>query len=175
MGKTAMDEFQFGEGIEFLILCTAQLYSRMLNAALAPYGITLRQAQVIFWLAYEGKPLPQQGLATRMHLEPPTLVGILDRMERDGWISRQDCPGDRRKKMIQLEPQVESIWRKIVAAALSVRAQATKGFGPGDLERFKKLLSTFDLNMLTTVPNLALPIGDQIKGADVQGRAAAGG
>jgi MarR family transcriptional regulator, transcriptional regulator for hemolysin len=169
-----MDDFQFGEGIEFLVLCTAQLYSRMLNAALAPYGITLRQAQVIFWLAYEGKPLPQQGLATRMHLEPPTLVGILDRMERDGWISRQDCPGDRRKKMIQLEPQVESIWKKIVAAAHKVREQATKGFGQGELERLKKLLATFDLNMLTVVPNLALPIGEQIKPEELQGRASAG-
>ena len=170
-----MEEFQFGEGIEFLILCTAQLYSRMLNAALAPYGITLRQAQVIFWLAYEGKPLPQQGLATRMHLEPPTLVGILDRMERDGWISRQDCPGDRRKKMIQLEPQVESIWKKIVTAAHAVRSQATKSFGPGQLEQLKMLLAMYDLNMLTTAPELALPIGDQIKAVDRRPRAAAGG
>jgi MarR family transcriptional regulator for hemolysin len=170
-----MDDFQFGDGIEFLILCTAQIYSRLLNSALSPYGITLRQAQVIFWLAYENKALPQQGLATRMHLEPPTLVGILDRMERDGWISRRDCPGDRRKKMIQLEPQVESIWKKIVAAAHTVRAQATKGFEAGQLEQLKKLLATFDLNMLTTVPDLALPIGDQIKGSELRRRAAAGG
>lgn len=170
-----MEEFQFGQGIEFLILCASQLYSRVLNAALAPYGITLRQAQVIFWLAYEGKPLPQQGLATRMHLEPPTLVGILDRMERDGWISRQDCPGDRRKKMIKLEPQVESIWKKIVKAAHSVRAQATKDFAPGDLEKLKQLLAAFDMNLLTAIPNLALPIGEQIKPGDLQNRAAAGG
>jgi MarR family transcriptional regulator, transcriptional regulator for hemolysin len=153
-----MSEFEFGQGIEFLVLCAAQLYSRTLNAALAPYGITLRQAQVILWLAYEGKPLPQQALAARMHLEPPTLVGILDRMARDGWISRQDCPGDRRKKMIRLEPSVEKIWPKITSAAHAVRAQATKGMTKAEITQVNKLLEAYELNLMAANPELMVDL-----------------
>ena len=111
-----MSEFEFGQGIEFLVLCAAQLYSRTLNAALAPYGITLRQAQVILWLAYEGKPLPQQALAARMHLEPPTLVGILDRMARDGWISRQATKGMTKAEVTQVNKLLESYELNLMAA-----------------------------------------------------------
>ena len=36
--------------------------------------------------------LSQTELAAKMMVEPPTLVGILDRMERDGWISAAQLP-----------------------------------------------------------------------------------
>src|SRR5690606_30480155 len=103
----------------YWVTIVALAYHRQLNEALAPYGITFRQSQVIGWLAHEGH-LSQNELAARMQIEPPTLGGILDRMERAGWIVRVSSTIDRRKKVIHLTPAVEPVWSQIVDCALRV-------------------------------------------------------
>ncbi len=119
-----MLEYDFENSVGYWLIRASQSYERALNSELAPRGITYRQTQVLGWLALQGE-MAQSELADRMHIEPPTLVGILDRMERDGWIARVDCPTDRRKKIIRAQEQAEPIWAEIVACALRVRSRAT--------------------------------------------------
>ena len=94
---------------------------------------------VIGWLVLEGE-LSQAELAAKMMVEPPTLVGIVDRMERNGWISRHSCPSDRRKKLIRLNPAVEPVWGKIMECAARIRARATQGLSDRQLKTLIKLL-----------------------------------
>jgi MarR family transcriptional regulator for hemolysin len=113
---------------------------------LAPHGITYRQSLVLGWLALEGE-LSQSELASKMMIEPPTLVGILDRMERDGWIARHDCPSDRRKKIVRAVPAAEPVWDKIVQCALRVRRRATDGLTDRQMATLKKLLRKIHHNL----------------------------
>ena len=135
-----MLQYDFEQSVGCWLIRASQAYERALNAELAPRGITFRQVQVLGWLAHEGE-LSQTELADRMHVEPPTLVGILDRMERDGWISRQDCPTDRRKKIIRVEQQAEPVWAEIVSCARQVRARAVAGL---ELEQIQTLREVLD-------------------------------
>jgi DNA-binding MarR family transcriptional regulator len=48
-------------------------------------------------------PLSPTSLAKLTGLHPATLTGILDRLERDGWISRDRDPDDRRGVVISAE------------------------------------------------------------------------
>src|SRR5688572_9141763 len=75
---STMLDYDFPSSIGYWLITTHQGYLRAFNEKLAPEGITYRQAQVLGWLAAEG-PLTQTELAARMLIEPPTLVGILDR------------------------------------------------------------------------------------------------
>jgi DNA-binding MarR family transcriptional regulator len=45
-------------------------------------------------------PLTPSALARRSGLHPATLTGILDRLEKGGWIRRERDPGDRRAVML---------------------------------------------------------------------------
>jgi MarR family transcriptional regulator for hemolysin len=101
---------------------------------------------VLGFLALEG-PLAQAELAERMHLEPATLVGILDRMERDGWIKRLACHNDRRRKLIHPQPSAKPVWTKIVACVKRVRARATHGMKPSELATLKRLLNQVQKNI----------------------------
>ena len=141
-----MLDYDFEQSVGFWLVRTSLAYERALNLELAPKGITFRQAQVLGCLALEGE-LTQVDLAERMHVEPPTLVGILDRMERDGWIARHDCPTDRRKKMIRARPQAEPIWAEIVQCARRIRARATVGLDARELAQLKQLLEVVLANL----------------------------
>ncbi|HQR43105.1 MAG TPA: MarR family transcriptional regulator [Gemmatales bacterium] len=121
-------------------------FERALNEELAPHGITLRQSQVLSWLALR-KELTQAELAELMRLEPPTLVRILDRMERDGWIGRHAVENDRRKKLIRPTRQVEPVWRKVRQCIQRVRARARRGIQPNQVEQTLEVLSAIHSNL----------------------------
>jgi MarR family transcriptional regulator for hemolysin len=121
-------------------------FERALNEELAPHGITLRQSQVLGWLALR-RELTQAQLSELMHLEPPTLVRILDRMERDGWIRRHADAGDRRKKLIRPTPQVRPVWEQIRGCILRVRAHAARGIDPRKLRLTREILKAMHANL----------------------------
>lgn len=146
-----MLHYDFEQSIGFWLVRAWNAYERALNAELTPRGITFRQAQVLSFLALEGD-LSQVELAERMKVEPPTLVGILDRMERDGWIARGDCAHDRRKKMIRATPQADPIWAEIVEVALNVRRRAVEGLSPEEVNQMMRWLSRIEENLQADVP-----------------------
>ena len=141
-----MLHYDFEESVGARLTLATQAYHRAVSDELAPHAITYRQSTVLGWLALEGE-LSQTELAAKMMVEPPTLVGILDRMERDGWITRHSCPGDRRKKIIRANPAAEPVWEKIVECALRVRQRAIEGLTEGELATLKTLLRRVQSNL----------------------------
>ncbi len=141
-----MLEYEFEESVGYWVCMTSHLMERALNEELAPQGITFRQFQVLGWLALRGG-MSQTELAERMNIEPPTLVGILDRMEREGWISREGCPDDRRRKIIRAQAKAEPVWSKMVASARRVRARATQGLDEHQLRTLMQLLAQVQENL----------------------------
>ena len=131
-----LQEYDFDQSIGYWIILASQAYQKALNNELAPHGITFRQSQVLGWLALEGE-LSQAELAARMLIEPPTLVGVLDRMERDGLISRVGFAG---RPPLQADPCQSGgalVWGKVVECA---RARARRGGCRADVRNEVKLL-----------------------------------
>jgi MarR family transcriptional regulator for hemolysin len=144
-------EYDFAQSIGYWLTMTTQAFHRAVSEELLPHGITYRQSMVLGWLALEGE-LSQTELAHKMMVEPPTLVGILDRMERDGWISRNNCPSDRRKNIIRANAAAEPVWKKIVECAKRVRERAAHGLSERQLLTLKKLLRRVGQNLKTLDP-----------------------
>ena len=138
--------YDFEQSIGYWLTLATQSFHRAVSDEVAPHGITYRQSQVLAWLVLEGE-LSQAELANKMMVEPPTLVGILDRMERDGWITRNSCPADRRKKMIRATTAAEPVWEKIAEGGRRVRASATAGLTEQEVETLKQLLDRVNRNL----------------------------
>ncbi len=132
-------EYDFEESIGYWIVLASQAFQKALNDELAPHGVTYRQSQVLGWLALEGE-LSQVELAGRMMIEPATLVGVLDRMQRDRLILRRPSATDRRCKVIRPDQHAHEVWSKVAACARRVRAEATHGLTPRQVASLKKAL-----------------------------------
>ena len=119
-----MLEYDFHNCVTYWVNRTADLLKQEMNAQLSQRGITLRQVQVLGSIALEGS-LSQVELAERLGIEPPSLVPVLDRMEKDGLIERVLCTEDRRRRLISPLPKAQQHWDEIVAIAREVRAAVT--------------------------------------------------
>jgi MarR family transcriptional regulator for hemolysin len=143
-------KYDFEESVGYWLATAQRSFMAALRDYLTPHGITYRQAEILGWLALEG-PLSQAELATRMLIEPPSLVGTLDRMEASGLLKRQSCLEDRRKNLIHALPPAEEMWEKIVTCARDVRAQATAGLTDDEVALLKGLLQRVSDNFTAPV------------------------
>lgn len=141
-----MLQYDFQRSPAYWILSTAHALEVEFNEVLAPLGITFRQLEVLALLAIEGTP-SQVEVARRMGVEAPTLAGIVARMETAGWIAREYCPSDRRKKLLRATERASTIWEQAIERAHQVREQLMRGLTAGQIEELIRLLETISNNL----------------------------
>lgn len=140
-----MLEFDFENSLGFWICGASHALRRDMNTELLREGITFRQWEVLACVAMG--LTTQTAIADRLGIEAPTLVGVLERMERDGWLERVSCTRDRRKKNIRATQQAEDVWARMVECAHRVRAKARVGLSDDDLNTLKELCGRIQRNM----------------------------
>lgn len=141
-----MLQYDFENSVGYWICTTSHAMRRTLEGRLQEQGITFRQWEVLAWLACDGN-VSQAELAECMGIEPPTLAGVLARMERDGWVDRRCCDDDRRRNRLVPTPKAEEVWQRALRICHDVRAQATAGFTAAELALFKKLCGDIRENL----------------------------
>ncbi len=125
------------EQISRLMFDNNRMWRTQLNFVLAEYDLTASAWAVIRVLRDEGQGCTQKELASSLAIEGPTLVKLLDSLERLGWIERRVAPTDRRAKTIWLIdsalPQIAEADRKLgmarhqIISVLSEEEQAEFG------------------------------------------------
>jgi MarR family transcriptional regulator for hemolysin len=148
---TILLSYDFHESLGYWLLMAHHSYMRAFSDQIAPHGITYRQAQVLGWLSLDG-PLSQAELAARMLIEPPSLVGVLDRMADGGLIERRSCPDDRRKNLIHPLPAAEEVWTKLAVCGRHIREQARQGMSDEEVDTLKRLLNQMRENVEALEP-----------------------
>jgi MarR family transcriptional regulator for hemolysin len=144
----SMLQYDFEESLGYWLTTSHHAYFDVFKEYLVPYGITYRQAQILGWLAVRG-PLSQAELAGLMMIEPPSLVGTLDRMEALGLLERKSCPTDRRKNLVHALPAADGMWEQIASCGRTVRAQATHGLSEEEVATLRGLLDRVRTNLTT--------------------------
>ena len=80
-------------------------------------------------------------------LEPSTMTGLLDRMERDGIVVRQADPSDRRAQRICLTEAGKQFRQPVLAVVERTLAKASRGLSEEELSGAKKVLRRFLTNV----------------------------
>ena len=137
--KSVVLDHDFRSDVGFWVHRAAHRFERAMNNELSAESLTYRQCQVLGWIAMDGE-LAQVELAERMNVEPPTLVRVLDGMQRAGLIERIACSEDRRRKVVRATPKAVPILRKIVDCANRVRGQSVRGLSADEEDALRRLL-----------------------------------
>ena len=58
--------------------------------------------------------LSQRELSDILVVDRSNVTGLIDRMEKAGWVKRQSVPEDRRAYRIRLTPAGRRLWHKVI-------------------------------------------------------------
>jgi MarR family transcriptional regulator for hemolysin len=123
----------------FLVHDVARMLRWHFDRRAQEIGLTRSQCQVLA-LLWREEGLQQKALAEQMDVTAITLTGLLDRLERDGWVVRKYDPEDRRAKRVFMTPKVEPVMDNIRKLGREVRLQAVKGLNKEEQEQLLELL-----------------------------------
>ncbi|WP_328396461.1 MarR family transcriptional regulator [Nocardia sp. NBC_00416] len=79
-------------------------------------------------------PLSPSALARLAGLHPATMTGILDRLERGGWIVRERDPGDRRAVNVRVVPGRNAELFRQYAGMNTLMDEICDGYSDAELE-----------------------------------------
>lgn len=109
-------------------------------------GLTLSRARLLMQLAKADGPI-QTDLAGLLDIEQPTLVRLLDGLERTGMIERRAAEGDRRARRVFLTPVARAQAEDILAFLTELRADVLDGVDREELEIALRVLSRMSRNI----------------------------
>src|SRR5215204_2311689 len=79
-------------------------------------------------------PLTPSALARRAGLHPATLTGILDRLERGGWVTRERDPSDRRAVVVKALRDRNGELLRLYSGMNASMDEICAGYGESELE-----------------------------------------
>jgi MarR family transcriptional regulator for hemolysin len=109
-------------------------------------GLTLSRARALMRLA-EKDGVTQSELAETLGIEQPSLVGLIDGLEKAGFVERRVDPDDRRSRRIHLTPAAQASAEDILAFTFGLRAQVLEGVDPADLAAAIRVLTLANANI----------------------------
>lgn len=109
------------------VLSTADAFLRESQRLFRPLGLTGAQFNVLDLLADAPEGVSQRELGDRLVVDRSNVTGLLDRMEKAGWVRRKDHPEDRRVYLVTLTPSGQALWAKANALYHEAIAQVTAG------------------------------------------------
>ena len=73
-------------------------------------------------------------------LENPTVTGLIDRLEKLGYVKRSDHPNDRRVYLVRLTEKGNKVANKALPIVKKLNEEMKKGYSKEEVENFKKVL-----------------------------------
>jgi MarR family transcriptional regulator, transcriptional regulator for hemolysin len=126
------------------------------DAAVREEGLTLARARTLFAIARRG-PLTQKDLAEELEIETPTLVRVLDGMEKQDLILRSEDATDRRAKRIDMTPTGREAFKRVHALASELRGQIAEDISAEEIETALAVVRRLTRNMQQLDPAKVRP------------------
>jgi len=121
---------------------SARLWRLALDKRLKHLGIGQSGWMTIAMIAKADAPMSQRALADLVGVEGPSMVSMLDRLERDGFVSRAPSPNDRRVKLAHLTGAGRTVYAEVRKEAEAFRTGLLADVDPALLDAAAALLES---------------------------------
>ncbi len=131
--------------IGYLTNWAARLLVRELDRQLSPLGLSPAHMPVL--MALEAGDMTQKAIAEQASVEQATMTATLNRMERDGLVTRRPNPQDGRSMLVALTPLARAKLPEVAQAVNTINAHATEGLTQGEQDQYRSLLGKIILSL----------------------------
>jgi len=109
------------------------------------FDLTGAQWKIIAVLSIK-EGITQKTIADMIFVEAPTLVPVIDKMEKEGYLTRQSDPKDRRNNLIFMTKKSKDVVDPIIDSILEIRNMGLDKISKKDMEVTKKVLEQIRAN-----------------------------
>jgi MarR family transcriptional regulator for hemolysin len=133
-------EREFG----FRVARIARRLRQAVDSELGAYGLTEATWRPLAYVGRLGEGVRQRELAAALGIEGPSLVRLLDNLERRGLIERREQRGDRRVRGIYLTPPGRELQRRVLRISDNIQRRLLAAADPHDLEACDRVFSIIE-------------------------------
>lgn len=130
----------------YLIFTAQQKLRTYIKNALVKENIKVTTAQAgILFLLKQKNGQSMSELSQVLSVDNSTLTGLIDRLERSGFVRRNSNPGDRRALNIDITDTGVKELEKAKVVIRRINDEIKAGFSEQEIESFKKVLQHYTL------------------------------
>ncbi len=117
------------------------------DADLKHYNLTLAQSRVLTFLDSKGGQATQKELEIYLEVSHPTVVGIVTRMEQNGYLCCWLDPNDKRNKIVELTEQAKALGAEMEQRIFANEQMLLASLSKEDIKKLKQMLLTIYNNL----------------------------
>lgn len=152
MKKEQTSEDNLALSVWIRLLKTHNLVFREARTRMAPY-CTMAQFDVLAQLSREKDGATPAELSRRLLVTAGNLTGLLDRMEKSGFLSRQRDSNDRRLTRVSLTQKGKDLAKKIIPIHTADIQELASNLSVGELKQLRQVLDKW-IQGLTQEPGV---------------------
>jgi DNA-binding MarR family transcriptional regulator len=131
--------FDIENSLGFLLAKSYQRGYALFKAPLEKFSLTPKQFSLLAFL-WKQDGLSQVELSDKCQIDRTTLGGLIDRLQKQGYVRREPNPEDRRAFQIYLTEKGQALEEELLAIARKVTDSFTAGFSSAETETLRQLL-----------------------------------
>ena len=138
------------------LLSTLGLLKQAMEPHFARFGISRPQWAVLAVLS-RAEEKGQDGLylhdlGDRLLIRPPSVTGVVDRLEREGLVTRSKTEGDRRVRRVRLTPGGRALRKRLLTVHARQIRKVMGGLDVREQAKLAKLLDRLGAHLRTVTP-----------------------
>ncbi|MBX3604965.1 MAG: MarR family transcriptional regulator [Piscinibacter sp.] len=130
-----------------LLACTTRVETVIRNRLRSEFGTTLPRFDLLAQLEREPGGLTMGELSARMMVTGGNVTGIVDQLEGEGLVVRNEHPSDRRAFRVQLTPAGRRQFRRMAAVHEGWIVDLFEGWSPTQKTQVHELLATLKTHL----------------------------
>lgn len=123
-----------------LLSCEKSIERQLRGRFRDHFTVTLPQFDVLAELQRAGKPLTMSQLSSELMVSNGNITGVVDRLEKGGYVRRDRCKQDRRIQFIALTPAGAKEFRQMARRHEKWLDELFSGLTVADMDDLQKLL-----------------------------------
>lgn len=123
------------------IVVAGRRWRKLANDRIRASGQTMARWETLFLVAFSDHALTQGELARLISVEGPTLVRMLDILDKEGLIERRQSQIDRRVTVNAITAAGRRAIDEIMGVTNALRAEVLQGIDPAELKTTLKVLT----------------------------------
>lgn len=134
-------------GIGYLIKSINDKLKVKADEEMKGFGLTFSQSRVLGYLNMNGGQATQKEIEDFLEVSHPTVVGIVSRMERSGFLTTWFDTKQQRSKMVALTEKARTVGEDMDAMIQHQESELLEGLSQEDAKTLERILSTIYQNL----------------------------